>query len=65
MKHRVMEAIDKSQTRNIDQKEDLLLSYIKEMRVTPTDLTEKQHQLSKEYIVRKLIYNSKLTKYLV
>ena len=65
VKCRVLEAIQESRQRNIDKREDLLLDYIKNMRVTPINIDEKQKQLSKQYVVRKLIYNSKLTKYLV
>lgn len=61
----MVQAIEHSIPRMTDMNEDLLLSYVKELRVDPTDIKDKQHQLSKEYIVRKLVYNSKLTKYLV
>lgn len=33
LKMRVVEALERSQQRNIDYKEDLLLSYVKELRV--------------------------------
>jgi hypothetical protein len=62
---RIVQAIEHSQPRMTDMNEDLLLSYVRELRVQPTDINEKQRQLSKEHIVRKLIYNSKLTKYLM
>jgi GTP-binding protein EngB required for normal cell division len=64
MRMRLIEAIEKSQQRNIDNHEDMLLTYVKDMRVQRTRIEEKQPTQSKHFLLRKLIYNSKLTKYL-
>ena len=64
LKMRVVESIERSQQRNIDQKEDLLLSYVKELTVQRTRIEETQPTQSKDFLLRKLIYQSKLTKYL-
>jgi len=64
LRMRVVEAIERSHQRNIDQKEDLLLAYVKELNVQRTRIEESQPTQSKEFLVRKLIYHSKLTKYL-
>lgn len=50
--------------RNIDNHEHLLLEYLKDMRVSPLEIKEKQKSLTRPHVVRKLIYNSKLTKFL-
>jgi hypothetical protein len=65
MRMRIIEALEQAKQRNIDHQEDLLLSYVKELRVQRTRIEDKTpKQQSKEFLVRKLIYNSKLTKYL-
>jgi hypothetical protein len=64
LRMRIIEAIEQSQQRNIDYKEDLLLSYVRELRVQRTRIEQKQPTQSKKFLVRKLIYNSKLSKYL-
>ena len=61
---RIVEAIERSQQRNVDYQEDLLLDYVREMRVQRVRIEQHQKQQSKEHIVRKLIYQSKLTKFL-
>lgn len=38
MRMRLIEAIEQSQQRNIDQKEDLLLAYVKELKVQRTQI---------------------------
>ena len=50
--------------RNIDGQEELLLQYLRENRVQARDREVPGVQLSKPHVVRKLIYNSKLTKFL-
>lgn len=47
LKCRIVQAIEHSMPRMTDMNEDLLLSYVKELRVQPTDIKDKQHQLSK------------------
>lgn len=42
MRSRIVEAIERSSQRNIDYKEDLLLSYVKELRVQRTRIEQKQ-----------------------
>ena len=60
------EALMTSKQRNIDNHEDVLLEYLKENRVTPQDITGMpEKQLSKPYLVKKLVYNSKYSRYLV
>lgn len=51
--------------RNIDGGEELLLGYLKENRVQAKDPMIQNATLSKPHVVKKLIYNSKLTKFLV
>ena len=42
------------------------MSYLKELRISPVEEPKfRQKQFTREFIVRKLIYNSKLSKYLV
>ena len=61
---RIVEAIERSRQRNVDHQENLLLDYVREMRVQRTRIEYPQKQQSKEHIVCKLIYQSKLTKFL-
>lgn len=51
--------------RNIDGGEELLLGYLRENRVQAKDPMIQNATLSKSHVVKKLIYNSKLTKFLV
>ena len=65
LKCRVAECLEKSKPRNIDKNENLLIEYLKDLRVQRKFKAIPERNLSKPHVVRKLIYNSKLTKFLI
>ncbi len=65
LKCRVVECLEKTKPRNIDKNEHLLIEYLKDLRVQRKDRSIPERTLSKPHVVRKLIYNSKLTKFLI